>query len=41
MRELASELRDETAVGRALAGMASVNLRDGEMVKVNQIVLER
>ena len=30
MRELASELRDEAAVGRALARTASVSLRDGE-----------
>ena len=30
MRKLASELRDEAAVGRALARTASVSLRDGE-----------
>ena len=30
MRELAGELRDEAAVGRASAGTASVSLRDGE-----------
>ena len=41
MRELAGELRDEAAVGRASAGTASVSLRDGEMMRVNQIVSER
>ena len=30
MRELASKLRDESTVGRALARTASVSLRDGE-----------
>ena len=32
---------DEAAVGRASAEMASVSLRDGEMVRVNRIVSER
>ena len=41
MRELADELRDEAAMGRASAGTASVSLRDGEMVRVNRIVSER
>ena len=41
MRELASELRDEVTVGRASTGMASVSLRDGEMMRVNRIVSER
>ena len=31
---------DEAMVGQASAGTASVSLRDGEMVRVNRIVLE-
>ena len=41
MRELADELKDEATVGRASTGTASISLRDGEMVRVNRIVLER